>query len=59
MEQGFSPNFWSLFEDTPTGVTIHLVDEGIDTGDIIYQRKVIFEHADNTFEKLIKNYSPK
>ena len=52
--KGSHPNFWSLFEDTPTGVTIHLVDEGIDTGDIIYQRKVIFENTDNTFEKTYK-----
>lgn len=52
--KGSHPNFWSLFEDTPSGVTIHLVDEGIDTGDIIYQRKVIFKNTDNTFEKTYK-----
>jgi len=35
--KGADPNFWSFIEDTPKGVTIHIVDEGIDTGDIILQ----------------------
>ena len=30
-------NFWTIVEDTPFGVTIHWVDEGIDTGDIAFQ----------------------
>src|SRR3989338_5004694 len=32
--RGADPNFWSFIEDTPKGVTIHYIDEGIDTGDI-------------------------
>ena len=38
--RGADPNFWSYVEDTPKGVTIHYVDEGVDTGDIIAQRRV-------------------
>lgn len=35
--KGADPNFWSFIEDTPKGVTIHIVNEGVDTGDIILQ----------------------
>jgi methionyl-tRNA formyltransferase len=38
--RGADPNFWSFVEDTPKGVTIHYIDEGFDTGDIIAQRLV-------------------
>ena len=38
--RGVSPNLWSFLEDTPKGVTIHYLDEGIDTGDILRQKKV-------------------
>lgn len=41
--RGADPNLWSFLEDTPKGVTIHYVDEGIDTGDIIAQRELFFE----------------
>lgn len=38
--RGAHPNFWAWFEGSPHGVTIHHIDEGIDTGDIIIQEKV-------------------
>lgn len=41
--RGVHPNFWSWVEDTPKGVSIHFIDEGIDTGNIIVQREVDFE----------------
>ena len=41
--RGASPNFWSWLEDTPKGVTLHFIDEGIDTGDILIQKEVIFD----------------
>ncbi|WP_409368018.1 formyltransferase family protein [Lysinibacillus sp. 38-6] len=41
--RGADPNFWSFIEDTKKGVTIHLIDEGIDTGNIIIQREVSFK----------------
>ena len=33
-------NVWSIVEGTPAGVTLHYMDEGIDTGSIIAQRQV-------------------
>jgi len=44
--RGADPNFWSCVEDTPRGVTIHYVDEGVDTGDIIAQREVVFSEKE-------------
>lgn len=38
--RGMHPNIWSFVDGTPTGVSIHYVDSGIDTGDIIAQRAV-------------------
>lgn len=53
--RGSDPNVWSFLEDTPKGVTIHCIDEGIDTGKIIAQREVqfdSFETLHSTYEKL-------
>jgi len=47
--RGAHPNFWSFYENTPSGVTIHLMDEGIDTGPIVYQRYVNFDGNEKTF----------
>ena len=33
--RGSDPNFWSWHDDTPKGVTIHQMDEGVDTGPIL------------------------
>jgi methionyl-tRNA formyltransferase len=33
--RGSNPNFWCWYEDSPKGVSIHFVDEGVDTGPII------------------------
>jgi methionyl-tRNA formyltransferase len=41
--KGADPNFWSWLENTPKGVTIHQIDKGIDTGDILIQKEIIFE----------------
>jgi UDP-2,4-diacetamido-2,4,6-trideoxy-beta-L-altropyranose hydrolase len=38
--RGQYPNVWSIIEGTPAGVTIHYIDAGIDTGDLIAQREV-------------------
>jgi methionyl-tRNA formyltransferase len=38
--RGYNPNVWSIVEDLPAGVTIHWMDEGIDTGDIVATREV-------------------
>lgn len=40
--RGCHPNFWSFKENTPKGVTIHEIDDSIDSGDIICQKKMFF-----------------
>ncbi len=41
--RGRHPNLWSFIDNTPKGVTIHYIDEGVDTGDIIAQKELVFE----------------
>ena len=53
--RGADPNLWSFLEDTPKGVTIHYIDSGIDTGNILVQQKVCFsmeETLKTTYDKL-------
>lgn len=38
--RGKNYNFWTIVENTPFGVTIHFVDSGIDSGDIVFQKKI-------------------
>lgn len=38
--RGADPNLWSYLEDTPKGVTIHYIDENLDTGNIIVQKEI-------------------
>jgi methionyl-tRNA formyltransferase len=44
--RGVNTNVWSIVEHTPAGATIHYIDEGIDTGDIVAQREVAVRPAD-------------
>ncbi len=44
--RGAHPNVWSIVEETPAGVTIHYIDEGIDTGEIIAQCRLPVEPID-------------
>lgn len=44
--RGQFPNVWSIVEKTPAGVTLHYIDEDVDTGDIIAQSRVEVEPAD-------------
>lgn len=46
--RGQHPAYWALVaDDAPNaGVTIHLVDKGVDTGDVLYQAPVTFAPAD-------------
>ncbi|WP_298614581.1 formyltransferase family protein [uncultured Thermosynechococcus sp.] len=48
--KGYYPNVWSFLEDTPKGVTIHLIDEGIDTGDILVQKEVFIDEDKETLK---------
>lgn len=40
-------NFWALVEQCPFGVSLHKVDTGIDTGDIVSQREISYNWEDN------------
>ncbi len=44
--RGAHPNVWSIIEGTPAGVTLHYIDAGVDTGDIIAQREIEVEPID-------------
>jgi len=49
--RGYHPNFWSFIDNTPKGVTIHQIDKGIDTGNILLQKIVSFSKDEDTFLK--------
>jgi methionyl-tRNA formyltransferase len=44
--RGQYPNVWSIVEGTPSGATLHYIDNGVDTGDIIAQRVVLVAPTD-------------
>ncbi len=46
--RGASPNFWSFKNNTPKGITIHEINHGIDTGDIIFRKKINFKINNKT-----------
>ena len=55
--RGANPNYWSWIENTPKGVTIHAINEGVDTGDIFIQKEVDFnkdETLSSSYNKLKK-----
>ncbi len=49
--RGSNPNFWSFYDNTPKGVTIHKVAKGLDTGDILFQKEVNFLDHEDDLEK--------
>ena len=56
--RGAYPNVWSFLKNTPKGVTIHIIDEGIDTGPILVQKEILIdeniETLKSSYEKLHK-----
>lgn len=44
--RGAYPNVWSIIDGTPAGTTLHYVNEGIDSGDIIFQKQIVTTIAD-------------
>ncbi|GMT48405.1 MAG: hypothetical protein IEMM0007_1971 [bacterium] len=52
--QGMLPSFWVLYHgEKETATTVHLMDETIDTGDIIVQKRVTISDSE-TLDSLIK-----
>ena len=66
--RGADPNIWSFLENTPKGVSIHVIDEGLDTGPILLQEEVTMDECEtlrtsynkltNTIEQLFWNNWP-
>lgn len=46
--KGIKPNLWSFLENTPKGVTVHLMNKGLDTGDILLQKELYFDEKNET-----------
>ncbi len=49
--RGANPNAWAIFGDQQAGVTMHLIDEGVDTGPIVAQLRVE-KHGHDTAKTL-------
>jgi|SaaInlStandDraft_5_1057022.scaffolds.fasta_scaffold08173_2 methionyl-tRNA formyltransferase len=45
-QRGYQPNFFSILLNTKKGVSIHKIDEGLDTGDIIVQEELFYNDQD-------------
>jgi methionyl-tRNA formyltransferase len=54
--RGAHPNFWSFIENTPAGVSIHKINKGIDTGNIIFRKKINFNIKLEKFSTFKKTY---
>jgi len=40
-------NFWAIVEEASFGVSLHCVDGGIDSGDIVAQQRIAYDWCDN------------
>lgn len=47
VNRGWYPHVHSILDGTPAGVTLHLIDEGADTGPVLAQKKVTVLPTDN------------
>ena len=49
--RGFWPEFWQIYDKAyaKTGITIHFIDEGLDTGDIVFREHVPATHDTDPF----------
>jgi|WetSurMetagenome_2_1015567.scaffolds.fasta_scaffold255956_2 methionyl-tRNA formyltransferase len=57
--RGMMPSFWAMVKgETETGITVHKVDENIDTGDIILQKRIEIKPSDtlHTLQTKVANY---
>jgi len=45
---------WSLFNNDPIGITVHFIDEGVDTGDIMLKKSIPIEKGDTINSLRIK-----
>ena len=46
--RGRSPLFWAIRHgETHAGLTVHVMDQGLDTGDILYQRRAAIDRCES------------
>lgn len=57
--RGANPNYWSFIENTPKGVSIHKIDSGLDTGNIVVQEEVFFDERVESFSSTYKKLQKK
>ena len=67
--RGPNPNLWAWIDNTKKGVSIHYVDGGVDTGDLIAQREIefaepitlqtAFDHTINECKQLFRQEWPR
>ena len=50
--RGAHPVFWSVCERNQLGVTIHYINKGLDTGNILFQSQIFVDLEENTFHSL-------
>ena len=55
--RGAHPNFWSFIDNTPKGVSIHEIDSGIDTGNIIFRQKIKINPYKKNFSTFKKTHA--
>ena len=55
--RGANPNFWSFIENTPKGVTIHEINNKIDSGNIIVQKRYKINIKKIKFSSFRKSYN--
>lgn len=59
--RGKKPNVWPIIDGTPAGVSMHYIDQGIDSGEIISQSEVKVELVDTAktlYNKMINAFPP-
>ena len=55
--RGWHTATWALLEGTPIGATLHVMDEGVDSGDIVHQRQLEvrpFDVAHDLYSRLFE-----
>ncbi len=52
--RGKHPNFWAIVEEAPFGVSLHYINSGIDSGDIVAQRQIRYDWTDNAESLYLK-----
>lgn len=67
--RGKHANFWTIVEEAPFGVSLHFVDEGVDSGDIVAQADIPYSWEDTgaslyakgleTMERLFRDTYPR